>query len=81
LAGAEKVSVLTKRLLMRYSTLFFQKIPIQHPQKDYTMKQLYQPHKLKRVRKIGFRARMATKGGRKVLRARRQKGRVRLVQA
>jgi large subunit ribosomal protein L34 len=45
------------------------------------MKQLYQPSKIKRVRKVGFRARMATAGGRKVLRRRRQKGRVNLVQA
>ncbi|MCL1909497.1 MAG: 50S ribosomal protein L34 [Kiritimatiellaeota bacterium] len=45
------------------------------------MKQIYQPSKIKRVRKLGFRARMATAGGRKVLRRRRQKNRVRLVQA
>lgn len=44
------------------------------------MKQLYQPSKIKRARKIGFRARMATAGGRKVLRRRRQKGRLNLVQ-
>jgi large subunit ribosomal protein L34 len=42
------------------------------------MKQLWQPSKIKRVRKIGFRARMATVGGRKILARRRQKGRVRL---
>jgi large subunit ribosomal protein L34 len=46
-----------------------------------TMKQLYQPSKIKRARKVGFRARMATADGRKVLRRRRQKGRVNLVQA
>lgn len=44
------------------------------------MKQLYQPSKIKRIRKVGFRARMATVGGRKVIRRRRQKGRAKLVQ-
>ena len=60
------------RLDLVFGGLFFKQLEV------LEMKRTFQPSRLKRARRHGFRARMASRSGRAIINARRAKGRKRL---